>query len=239
MPRRDLPCVLPRAARRVAGVIILAVGLAGCGAQVAQIRPLAVAANPPALTAVRATQPIDRLTALARRRYAIEAGGPQARRTLRRVAADPVLRSLLARNDTVRLRAYVRRTFGAVWYHWHVSRLRIVRDTKIVVDAGVPFVVKPSALPLVGADGRRLATLEVSIQDVVGFVRFMHRNYPVDVVARGVGGAHMRTSLPAAGRVHLPDRGTATVSGRRYRVRSFTARALNDEPVKIWILAHL
>jgi hypothetical protein len=71
---------------------------------------------------------------------------------------------------------------------------------------------------------------------VIGFVRYMHRNYPVDVVVRGRGTDHVRTSLPAALDVRLPDAGTATVAGTRYQVRSFPQTALGGEPVKAWIL---
>lgn len=71
---------------------------------------------------------------------------------------------------------------------------------------------------------------------MIGFVRYMSRNYPVDVVARGQGPRHVRTSLPAALGVTLPDRGVTTVGGRRYQVRSFTEHALGGEPVRISLL---
>jgi hypothetical protein len=135
-----------------------------------------------------------------------------------------------------RTRAYVRSRFSRVWYHWHVSRLRIVRATSTLVDVGVPFVVAPAETVLRDSHGRALGTLQISIQDVIGFVRYMHRNHPVDVVVRGRGAAHVRTSLPAALGVRLPDSGTATVGGHRYQVGSFSATALGGEPVRAWIL---
>jgi hypothetical protein len=138
--------------------------------------------------------------------------------------------------NTAAIQAAVAAKFNSVWYHWHVSRLRIVRGGKVVADAGVPFVVAPSSLPLRDAHRRTLATLEISDQDVIGFVRFMRRNHGVDVVARGVGPAHVVTSLPAALHAALPDRGHTTIAGRRYQVGTFTKTALNNEPVKIWIL---
>jgi hypothetical protein len=73
-------------------------------------------------------------------------------------------------------------------------------------------------------------------QDVIGFVRFMHRNYPVDVVVRGRGAAHVRSSLPAATNAKLPSRGPVTIAGRRYDVRSFQQTAWGSEPVTVWIL---
>jgi hypothetical protein len=184
----------------------------------------------------RAMTSIDRLTAVAKQQYATEVHGGQAHATMRRVARDPALLSALRSGDMTRVRAYVRNEFDRVWYHWHVSRMRIYRGTNRVIDVGVPFVVAPSQMALRDSRGRSLGTLQVSIQDEIGFVRFMHRNYPVDVVVRGRGAAHDRTSLPAALDVRLPDSGTATVSGTGYQVRSFTQTALRGEPVKVWIL---
>jgi hypothetical protein len=114
--------------------------------------------------------------------------------------------------------------------------MRILQGSQVVDETGVPFVVAPAQVTLRGTGGRRLGTLQVSIQDEIGFVRYMHRNYPVDVVVRGRGAAHLRTSLPAALSARLPDLGTATVAGKRYEVRSFTQTALGGEPVRVWIL---
>jgi hypothetical protein len=184
----------------------------------------------------RAITSIDRLTAVAKQRYATEVHGGQTYGTMHRVARDPALISALRSGDVTRVRAYVHSEFDRVWYHWHVSRMRIYRGTNMVIDVGVPFVVAPSRMTMKDSSGKSLGTLEVSIQDVIGFVRYMHRNYPVDVVAKGRGAAHVRTSLPAALKVQLPDSGTATVAGKRYEVRSFMQTALGNEPVKVWIL---
>jgi hypothetical protein len=180
---------------------------------------------------------IDNLTAIARKRYATEVHGGVAIGTLRRVARDPTLRRTLQSGNLSAARTYVRQTYPAVWYHWHVSRMRIVKGSQVLLDAGVPFVVAPSHMTLRASGGQPLGTLEVSIQDVIGFVRFMHRNYPVDVVVRGQGTAHVRSSLPAAAQATLPSRGTVTLAGRRYLVRSFHQSALGNEPVTVWVLA--
>jgi hypothetical protein len=180
---------------------------------------------------------IDRLTATAEHRYGIETHGGVVFGTLHRVGRDAGLRRALESGSPAAVRAYVNRRFPSVWYHWHVSRLRIVEGSKIVADAGVPFVVAPAQMVLKSSNGRTLGRLQVSIQDVVGFVRYMHRNYPVDVVVRGQGAGHVRSSLPAAANAKLPSRGSVTISGRRYQVRSFHQTALGAEPVTVWILA--
>jgi hypothetical protein len=224
--------------RAIRGGAVIALPLAGCAASTATLpQPGGPGPGPgQARPAALANRPIDQLTAVARRRYADEVQGSQAHATLRRVGRDPALLGALRSGDLARLQTSVDDRFNGTWYHWHVSRLRIVRASHVVVDVGVPFVVAPSQLTLRDARGRSLATLQVSMQDVIGFVRYMHRNYPVDVVVRGHGAAHVRTSLPAAVDAHLPDSGTATVAGARYQVRSFRQTALVNEPVKVWIL---
>jgi hypothetical protein len=106
-----------------------------------------------------------------------------------------------------------------------------------VTERGVPFVVNGPQVKLRGRNGRVLGTLQVALQDEIGFVRLMHRNYPVDVVVRGTSAADVRSSLPAATHAALPARGTVRLAGRMYAVRSFTETAWNGEPVTIWFLA--
>jgi hypothetical protein len=156
--------------------------------------------------------------------------------TARRVARDPVLLQTLQSGNVAATQAYVRREYPAVWYHWHVSRMRIRKGSAVIVETGVPFVVAPTTVTLRGSGGRPLGTLEVSVQDEIGFVRFMHRNYPVDVVVRGQGASHVRSSLPAAANATLPSSGSVTLAGRRYAVRSFHETAWGGEPVTAWIL---
>jgi hypothetical protein len=219
--------------RVIAGVA----GVAGIAAGV----PAAIGVGAPAAAAPAAAPAasanIDRLLVQARRRYGEEVHGSAVHLEVRRVAADPAVRRMLQAGDVTGLRSYVDNRFSAVWYHQHLSHLRIMRGSGVLVDVGVPFVVAPATQTLRGTHGRALATLEVSIQDVVGYVRYMHRNFPVDVVARGQGVGHVKTSLPAAANVNLPARGTVTIAGRRYVVRSFHTRAMAAEPLTIWILA--
>jgi hypothetical protein len=234
---------------RVAAVALTIAGLAsGCavsaastpataaGANIAPAAPATVQARPIAATTARQATAIDQLSAVARRQYAAEVHGGVAIGTARRVARDPALLRTLESGNVAATQAYVRRQFPAVWYHWHVSRMRIRKGSSVVVETGVPFVVAPTTIPLRSSSGRTLGTLEVSIQDEIGFVRFMHRNYPVDVVVRGTGAADVRSSLPAATHANLPSSGPVTIAGRRYLSRSFHETAWNGEPVTVWIL---
>jgi hypothetical protein len=175
------------------------------------------------------------LTAIARRQYSAEIHGGAAFAALHRVARDQTLLRTLQSGSVSATRAYVQRTYSAVWYHWHVARMRILQGSRVVVETGVPFAVAPVHMTLRGAGGRALGTLQVSIQDVIGFVRLIHRHYPVNVVVHGQSG-QVRSSLPAATRVKLPSAGTVTIAGRPYRVSSFRQTAWGNEPVTVSIL---
>jgi hypothetical protein len=190
-----------------------------------------------AATASRATATVDRATAAAIRQYTAETSGGKTKNLLHKIGNDPTLLRTLESGNLNATRAYVAKQFANVWYHWHVSRMRILQGSRIVTENGVPFVVAPSQMTLRGTGGRSLGTLQVSIQDEIGFVRLMHRSNPIDVVVRGQSASHVRTSLPAATNVQLPSQGSVTIAGQRYAVRSFHQTAWANEPVTVWILA--
>jgi hypothetical protein len=196
----------------------------------------AVGAVPARTASAPAATPLDHIVTLGKAQYTREVSGGKVKSLLHQVARDPALLRALATSDSA-TRAYVARQFPNVWYHWHISRLRIVRGSTVVTERGVPFVVDGPQMKLRGRNGTDLGTLQVSLQDEIGFVRLVHRNYPVDVVVRGTNAANVRSSLPAATHAALPAGGTTTIAGRRYAVRSFKETAWNNEPVTIWFLA--
>jgi hypothetical protein len=220
---------------------VAVVALAGCGASMASTPapptasvPAGAAAKPVIAPAARPRWAVDRLAAIARRRYSEEVTGAAVHKQLRRVAADPVLLRALRNVDLTALRAEVRLQDATP--HAHISRLRLVRGSRVLADAGVVFPVAPAHKALYDARGRYLGTLQLCIQDVIGYVKYLRRNVHVDVVVRGRGATHVRTSLPAAAHVALSSTGTVTIGGRRYRVRSFRERGLAGETLRIWIL---
>jgi hypothetical protein len=171
-----------------------------------------------------------------RQRYRTEVSGSVAHTTLARLARDPGLLAAVRSHSTARVRAYVAGQFRPVWYHWHVSRLRISRGSTTLVETGVPFVLPGPTTVLRDARGNALARLQISIQDLIGYVRLNSRHNHLQTVVRGQGAGHVRTLLPAALRVHLPASGNVTVAGRRYQVNSFSETGWRGEPLKIWIL---
>ena len=75
----------------------------------------------------------------------------------------------------------------------------------------------------------------MTIQDVTGFVKLMHRLVHVQALVRGASG-RIRTSLPAATHVSLPASGRVTIASRSYLVRSFDEIGWGGEPLTVWVL---
>jgi hypothetical protein len=75
------------------------------------------------------------------------------------------------------------------------------------------------------------------MQDVIGYVKLVHRLTGAQVVVRGRAG-HVESSLSAARAVALPATGQVTLAGSAYVVRSFTETGYGGEPLSVWILTH-
>ena len=119
----------------------------------------------------------------------------------------------------------------------HAVRARVVRGGRVLVDVGLSFVIAGKPRPLIAPDGRRLGRIEISIQDVIGFVRLVERLTGTQLVVRGSRAGHVETSLPAALAVALPASGRVRV-GRRVFTASFMRRpGFGGEALNIWVLS--
>jgi hypothetical protein len=217
-PRKML---IPGAAASVLVAALLSIG-AGAGAAPTQATSAQAAARS--------------LIAPYEARFTSESSGPAAHATLSRVAHDAGLLAAVRSGSNARIRSYVDSRFRPVWYHWHVSRLRITRANTTVTETGVPFVVDGPTTTLRDTRGHAIAQLQISIQDVIGYVRLNERHGNVNTVVRGRGPADVRTSLEAALKVKLPSSGTVTIAGHRYDVGSFHETGWRGQPLEIWIL---
>ncbi len=138
---------------------------------------------------------------------------------LGQIAADRVLTDALRAGNLAAARAEAIRQ--VVHGRKHVTAIRVVRGNRVLVETGAyPFDVAGAQAPLHDRHGAVLGTLQVTIQDVIGFIRLVHKYGASQVVVRGSRG-EAKTSLPAALAVRLPATGCATVAGRDYAVRSF------------------
>jgi NAD(P)-dependent dehydrogenase (short-subunit alcohol dehydrogenase family) len=208
---------VPRVALTV--LAVAAAALPGCAAVQAADR------DPPATAAagVRA----DTLAGVARRIYRQEAAGAVGHAAVRRLARDHALIAAMRGDQPAALRAAaLRQLFNP---GRHVVRLRILRGGRTLTDVGGRFVVSPARVTVHGD------VIEASMQDVVGFVKLVHRLTGVQVVVRGAPG-HVESSLPDATETALPASGNATIAGQPYVVRSFREVGFGAEALRVWIL---
>jgi hypothetical protein len=198
--------------------------------------PLLVSAGPApagAAGARAAAVPMATVIARAKARYADEANGPVVHAQLRRIARDQALLAALRSGSATALRSAALHELFLP--HKHVVRLRVVRAGRTLVDVGGRFVARGPQTVL-RAGGRDLGTLQISIQDMIGYVKLIHRHAGGEAVVRGQAG-HQETSLPAAPPASLPGMGAVAVRGHRYTVGSFRETGFGGEPMRVWIFA--
>ncbi len=160
------------------------------------------------------TGAMDAYVNVAQRIYSSERDGSPVRASLRRISHD----AAAMRGSRPEL---LRQLFLP---GFHVVRLRVVRGSR-VTDVGGRFVV----------DGPSTGGLTISIQDVLGYVKLVHKLTGQGVVVRGRAG-HVVASSPGLARVSLPGSGSVSVDGHDYPVRSFQERGFAGETLRIWIL---
>jgi hypothetical protein len=176
----------------------------------------------------------DTLASVARRIYRQEAGGEVGHVAVKRIGRDHVLLTALATGNRPALQAEALRQLYNPGKH--VVRLSVVRAGRTLTNVGGAFVVAPAHRELRAADGTALGRLEASMQDVIGYVKLVHRLTGAGVVVRGRAG-HVESSLAAAKDAPLPTSGSVTIGGRAYIVRSFAETGYDKEPLSVWILS--
>jgi hypothetical protein len=117
----------------------------------------------------------------------------------------------------------------------HAVAVRVTLDGRTLIHVGLRFVVGGRVHALHNQAGQYLGQIEVSIQDVIGFIKLIHRLTGCEVVVQGSTGQAM-SSLAAAVGVPLPAKGPVDVAGRVFTVASFTERGFAGEPLNVWIL---
>jgi hypothetical protein len=120
----------------------------------------------------------------------------------------------------------------------HITRVSVMRGKRSLVNAvwnsNGSFVVAPLTRAL-SLHGHPIGTLLVSVQDIVGYVKLIHKYTGADAVVRGASG-QARASFPAAATARLPASGHVTIARRHYVVGSFQVVGWEREPLTVWIL---
>lgn len=189
---------------------------------------LAAAACPTPHAVARA----DAALRAAEARYRLEERGTTIHTDLRQIAHDKSLTGALASGNIGAALAAANRQLVR-----HVVQIRVLRGERVLLDANpTSFDVAGSALELHTANGRSLGRLQITVQDLIGFIKLVRKLDHANVVVHGAAG-QMKTSLPAAARVPLPPSGCTQIGARRYVVRSFHAVSFVGEPLTISVLA--
>ena len=98
------------------------------------------------------------------------------------------------------------------------------------------FVVLSGRPTLRTPGGRSIGSLQITVQDIIGFIKLERKLDHAGIVVVGSGG-RMRTSLPAAAGVALPRAGCVEIAARRFVVSSFRRLSYTGEPLTIWVLS--
>ena len=185
---------------------------------------------------------VDEAVVAAKATYDNETKGWKLSQELRLIAHDGALLKALSRGELTAAQAAADARLASPANHFaHVTRISVTRGSRVLVNATVNsdgvFVVAPGTRTL-RSHGHLLGTLLVSLQDVTGFVKLVHRRTGAKVLVRG-GRGHVRTSLGAAAHVRLPPSGYVALGRQRYAVRSFREVGWGNERLTVWILEHV
>jgi len=162
-----------------------------------------------------ATSGLDAYVNVAKRIYASERDGPPVRASLRRIERDPAA----VRGNRAEL---LKQLFKP---GYHVVRLQVRRGGRVVSDVGGRFVVA----------GPTRRGMTISIQDVIGYVKLVHRLTGLEVVVRGDPG-HVAGTSSVLEDAALPASGTVTLGGTAYAVDSFSEPGFGGERLTVWLL---
>ncbi|HEY4997021.1 MAG TPA: hypothetical protein VII03_03430 [Solirubrobacteraceae bacterium] len=176
--------------------------------------------------------------ALARRRlrsgiarYRIESGGSVIHTDLQQIAHDAALTGALRAGD---MRAALAAANGELVRH--VVQIRVLHGSHVLLDANPSsFDVAGSSIALRSRDGRALGRLQITVQDIIGFIKLERKIDHTRVLVRSSNGL-LRTSLPGATALAMPDSGCVRVGRRTYVVSSFGERGYKGESLRIWLL---
>jgi hypothetical protein len=209
----------------VAGALVMLIAT-GCGDGQSGLKPTSATH----LKAARAQARVDAFAEVARRIYAHEHAPVVARKAIKRLETNlPLIRALESGNHR-RIRALARQPVLG-----HEVRVRVVHGSNVLMDAGLPNVVQAAEGELRAPDGTALGTVQVSVQDLIGFVKLVDRETGTRMVVRGQNGS-VETMFPAAAHARLPATGKVEIRGHTYLVRRFAEADFVGKRLTVWML---
>jgi hypothetical protein len=174
---------------------------------------------------------------VARKIYVGELVGHEVRRDVAHVTGSQQLLSAVAAGD----QAAAYQAVHAIVYtpHWHIVRLRVVKNGRVLADVGGPDVIAPIAGSL-RQGAAKVGSFVVSVQDDVGYVKLVTRfvGVPIELYGgpspRPVRQFLMGTLQPAPA---LPSDGaTVKAQGASYLARLQRADAFPSGTLNVALL---
>jgi hypothetical protein len=236
MPGRSKGRLVAALVAVVLAATAVAVSAIGCGAQSAShkqsvaVPRVKQSGGSRSCSDVAAKARLDTFVVVAKRIYGQEHAPVVGRVVAKKLSQNAALVRALEAGDRAMIRSEARRPVIT-----HEVRVRIVRGSRVLLDIGLPFVVQAAEGVLLGPSGADLGHVQVSIQDVIGFVKLVRRETGTEVVVRGQRG-RVAASLSGAAHIPLPASGKVTVGGRTYLARSFEEVDFVGKPLTVWIL---
>ncbi len=172
---------------------------------------------------------------VAKRIYSGEAGSGEVAEDVSHVTGSQELLSALATGDQAAVYAAVHAIVYAP--HWHIVRLRVVKDGRVLADVGGPYIIAPVSGAL-REGGRKVGSFVMSVQDDVGYVKLVTRftGAQIDLYGppRPAMGFVLGTLQPAP--PPPSDGATVQVQGVPYLARVIHLRAFPGGPLTAVLL---
>jgi hypothetical protein len=162
---------------------------------------------------------------VAQRIYTGELHGSEASADIAHINGDRELLSALASSNAAGVYAAVHTLVYTP--HWHIVRLRVVKNGRVLADVGGPYIIAPVSGPLKW-QSRKVGSYVMSVQDDVGYVKLISRfiGVPIDLyrVPPGPPGTFLMGTLqPAPSSVSSGQ--SVTVAGSTYQAHVLNALA--------------
>jgi hypothetical protein len=175
--------------------------------------------------------------AVARKIYLGELTGHEVGEDVAHVAGSAELANAVASGSPAAAHAVVHQIVYTP--HWHIVRLRVVRNGKVLADVGGPYIIAPIS-GAVRQNGVKVGSFVMSVQDDVGYVKLVTRfvGVPIDLYGgpppRLASKFLMGTLQPAP---RLPSDGaTVKLHGVSYFVRVTQVNAMPNGKLHVALL---
>lgn len=190
-----------------------------------QSTPSALVSGPCGTASAATVASVDAM--VARRIYSGELRGSEVSTDIAHITGDRELVSALASSNSATVAAEVHKLVYTP--HWHIVRLRVLKNGQTIADVGGPYIIAPVSGPL-RSNGRRVGSFVMSIQDDAGYVKLVTRFMGIPIDLYREGSLLMGTLQPAPSSVSTGR--SVTVAGRIYRAQVLNALAFPSGTVQ-------